>query len=186
MIKKMNTSYKAKDKFKFLDEVTNIYRHFLKEKPSNPSKSIMVKSESTSSSSPSPSKKISRAFTFDNLDSMTIDFNNLIEDVGLFSVSSIENSHKSSILNDPILSKNINIIDEVMKFMIIGDVEVGKSYFIDKCINSNSGKKPYVPTSSFGIKKKNIRLLDKHIQIEFWDTNSEILNSEISKGRYII
>ena len=46
-------------------------------------------------------------------------------------------------------------------------------------------KDNYVPTKSFGIKKKNINLLGKRIKLELWDTNLEIINSEISKGKFI-
>jgi hypothetical protein len=49
-------------------------------------------------------------------------------------------------------------------------------------LDDTAGRDSYSHTNSFEIKKKNVNLLGKRIKLELWDTNIEIMNSEISKG----
>jgi hypothetical protein len=189
----MNSSYKAKDKNKFIDEVTNIYSRALKESSKEESNVLSLQKlnkkhdhsyvSSNSNSEMSKNKKILRSLTFDNLDSINIDFELLknIEDLN-FSAESTCNSF-NSMLCDPILSKNINAVDDVLKLMVVGEQSIGKSFLINKMLDDKADKS-YVHTSSFEIKKKNIKLIEKHIRLEFWDTNIDILNSEICQGKF--
>jgi predicted GTPase len=120
--------------------------------------------------------------TFDNLETLNVDFDNMkyFEDFA-FSNSSTNNSIKS-ILREPLLSKNINCVDDVLKFIFIGDQGVGKSFLINKLLDDKAVKEVYNHTKSLEIKKKNINLLGKRLTLELWDTNLEILNNDLSKG----
>ncbi len=128
-------------------------------------------------------KKINRSMTFDNLDCINIDFDVFKSIEGLaFSTKSTNKDSFSTILFDPILSKNIDCIDDVLKFMFVGDQYVGKSYMINKLLDDTAIRNNYTHTNSFEIKKKNIKLLEKRIKLELWDTNIDIMSSEICKG----
>lgn len=197
----MNSSYKAKDKNAFIDEITNIYRYILKEKKSqelnedlNTSKMSKEKKGGEEIKKGGTHKKFSRSLTFDNLENMNINYDILksIEEMA-FSEETTYNSYKS-VLCDPIVSKNINVIDDVLKLMFIGDQTVGKSFMIQKLIEERSengsdlnlNNYPYFPTTSLEIKKKKINMLGKNVCLELWDTNTHIANSEIVHGKKYI
>ena len=169
-----------------------IYKHILKEKQSEKfnlgtrrdtvATAATARTKNTSERN-SSEKRMNRSMTFDNLDCVNVDFQVLkgLENLALSSGSSCRDSF-NSILFDPILSKNIDCVDDVMKFMFIGDQYVGKSFLINKLLDDTAGRDSYSHTNSFEIKKKNVNLLGKRIKLELWDTNIEIMNSEISKG----
>jgi len=129
-------------------------------------------------------KRISRSLTFDNLDSLNINFEMLknLDDL-TFSSESTRNNSLNSFMLEPILSKNINCVDEVLKFIFIGDLNVGKTFLINKLLDDQSAPETYSPTNSFVIKKKNINLLEKRVKSEFWDTNVDIINSTLCEGK---
>lgn len=175
----MNNSFWAKDKNNFLDHITKLCKHILKEKIEK-----CEKSEKNDKINSHSDKKIGRALTFDNLGSITINFDEIKNKKQNFAMSyeSTCNSF-NSLLSDPILSKNMNLVDDVLKLMVIGEQCVGKSFFIDKLFNDNLEKSNYSHTTSLEIKKRNIKLLEKNIQLEFWDTNSKIVSSQIAQGK---
>jgi hypothetical protein len=169
----MNISLQEKDKEKFKTEILKIYKHILKEKKN---KNFM--------SEDSRNKKMSRSLTFDNLNCMNIDFEVLknLEDLASSSLSTSNNS-MNSILADPIFSKNIECVDDTLKFIFIGDQQVGKTFMINKLLDDKAVRGEYQHTNSFVIKKKNIKLLGKRIKLELFDTNVSIINSEICTGK---
>lgn len=173
-IANINNSLKTKDKGKFIDEISKLYTTILKEKQNTDGK---INQDNLKNF-----KKITRSMTFDNLETLNVDFENMkhFEDFA-FSNSSTNNSIKS-ILREPLLSKNINCVDDVLKIIFIGDQGVGKSFLINKLLDDKAEKDTYVHTKSFEIKKKNINLLGKRLTLELWDTNLEILNNDLSKG----
>ena len=177
-IAKINISLQEKDKEKFRNEIHKIYKHILKEK----------KHESNlNKPDDSKNKKISRSLTFDSLNCMNIDFK-VLKNLEALASSPLSTTYNSlnSILTDPILSKNIECVDDTIKFIIIGDQHVGKSFLINKLLNDKTAKGNYQHTNSFVIKKKNIKLLGKRIKLELFDTNVSIINSDICKSKYIL
>ena len=176
-IQKINSSFHSKDKDKFINEMSKFYKHILKEKHMDVASINHLQN----------SKRFGRSLTFDNLESININFDLLknLENLSLSSVSSCADSLSYFFL-DPILSKNIDCVDEVLKFIFIGDQGVGKSFLISKLLNEKPDKSNYTHTNSFEIKKKNIKLFDKTIKLEFWDTNIEIVNSEICESKILI
>jgi hypothetical protein len=179
-----------------------IYKHILKEKQSEninltPSynrrgtnvttqvtnKSISQVTQNFQANKIQTDKKINRSMTFDNLGCVNIDFDVFKNLEGLaFSSTSTNKDSFNTILIDPILSKNIDCVDDVLKFMFVGDQCVGKTYMINKLLDDTALRQSYTHTNSFEIKKKNIKLLEKRIKLEFWDTNVDIMSSEICKG----
>jgi GTPase SAR1 family protein len=83
------------------------------------------------------------------------------------------------IMTDPLVAQNIKLTDEVLKIILIGDENVGKSLLIEKLINTGN---PLLHTSSLEIKKKRIKLLERILTLEFWDTNKKILCSKLSES----
>jgi tRNA U34 5-carboxymethylaminomethyl modifying GTPase MnmE/TrmE len=175
------------DKTLFLDNVSKMYKNILTEKEQKSSdKKQRDKNKLSPTLTNENAKKISRSLTFDSLNSFNIDFNSYknIDDISVSSDSTSINSFSSILLN-PVLSKNIDIVDDVLKLVLIGDHKVGKSLFINKLLYEE-GKIDignYNKTKSFEIKKKIIKLLGKHIRLELFDTNCEIVDSEMFKGK---
>ena len=169
-IANINISLQQKDQEKFKNEILKIYKHILKEKKIGNFKS--------------QDKKISRSLTFENLNCMNVDFEVLknLEDLASSTQSSSNNSI-NSIFSDPILSKNIECVDDTVKFIVIGDQQIGKTFLIEKLFNDKAPKGNYQHTNSFVIKKKIIKLLGKRIKLELFDTNISIINSDICKSK---
>ena len=99
---------------------------------------------------------------------------------GNYKVENIEN----------IILQNLNISDETIKLIVIGDKAVGKTFFIDQlCANKSQSEETiplpmnneYKPTQSLEIKRFIFKTLNKIIKIELWDTNTSILNSPVIK-----
>jgi hypothetical protein len=194
-IEKINSSLKNRDKSQLLDNLSNVYRYLLKEKKvggliQNKQRARTNSNSNNKNKNKIPVKKLLRSLTFDNMESINIDFD-VIKDLEDISVSSESTSHNSlnTILINPILNKNISIVDDVMKLMVIGDQKVGKSYFIKKLLAEDLGttdnEKKYSHTNSFEIKKKNVKLLGKNICLEIWDTNTDVLKHDMCKGKFI-
>jgi hypothetical protein len=182
-IEKINYCYKTKDKVQLIDNISDIYKHVLREK-----KWLEILQEHRNQH-PYTNKnqklnfKFPRSLSFNTLNNIDIDFELLqnLEDMNLNNSSiSTRNNSLNSIFGDPILSKNINFSDEVIKFIVVGDYKVGKSFFVNKLLNDNTDPNNYTHTSCFEIKKKMIKLMGKSVKLELWDTNTEIINSEIS------
>lgn len=105
--------------------------------------------------------KEQRRRTFDSLSSIEIDFNDPL----------------SLISNNSVLANNIDITDETLKLMMIGDEKAGKTYFIQKLLNYRM--KEYTHTKSLEIYKKQIKLLGNYVRLELWDTNLSIIHSNL-------
>lgn len=176
--KKINLSFKTKNKELFIDNVSLIYQQILREKNNYKEFSSVMKEKDETNLK----KKISRSLTFHTLNNLNFDFESLHQNYSQNSFYSTcissKNNSINSILGEPILSSNINLVDDVLKIMVIGDSKVGKTLLINKILNKKV-ENGYTHTYSFEIKKKVIKLLGKFIKLELWDTNNEITNSEI-------
>ena len=101
----------------------------------------------------------------------------------------IQNFDKEKILpiinGNEFLSENINIVDNTLKFLVMGASKSGKSYFISKVLDEkNTETKQY--SGNLVFRKKNIKLLGNYIRLEFLDTNSELSNSNMFDVYYKI
>jgi hypothetical protein len=202
-IDKINFSVKTKDKTQFIHHLSSVYGYLLKEKKSLKNDDINLEGRNSRANSKvsigndKKSGKMARSITFSNLESLNINFD-LIKSLDYNSLSSESTSHYSfnSIFINPLFKNNLDIVDDVMKLMVIGETRVGKTLFISKFfeeegvnsnpngndINSKESLSEYIHTNSLEIKKKMVKLLGKNICLEMWDTNIEILANEISKG----
>ena len=86
------------------------------------------------------------------------------------------------------IEQNVNTFDEIVKLIVIGAKNVGKSTFINKLTNSPSKQNDvtYSPTSSLEIKKVIKSLGESKVKIELWDTNENIIKSSLIKTYYQI
>jgi hypothetical protein len=156
-LENLNLSFRKRDKEQFLENVSNL---FLSSKD-------RLKTDLTTAHSFQSENKICRSFSLDSLNIM--DFDNLTL------------SHDNPIMMDPTLTQNIKLTDEVLKIILIGDENVGKTMLIEKLINTTVGC-DLVHTGSLEIKKKRIKLLERILTLEFWDTNKKILSSKLSES----
>ena len=86
------------------------------------------------------------------------------------------------------IEQNVNTFDEIVKLIVIGAKNVGKSTFINKLTNSPSKQNDvtYSPTSSLEIKKVIKSFGESKVKIELWDTNENIIKSSLIKTYYQI
>lgn len=178
----LNNSLRKGDKELFWENISNVYKGNLRDKRKK-FPTVIVKPQ-TDDGVDQETVRHSRSLTYDTLSLMNIDLKN----VEIYSENSYSTRYNSlsSILNNPILSQNVNLVDDVMKLIILGEPQVGKTLFIETTINESkyNSKLNYVHTNSLEIKKKLINLLGKKIKLELWDTNSQIIDSEIFQGKY--
>ena len=195
-IEKINFSVKTKDKSQFLHHLSNVYGYLLKENTNIKEEGYLETREnradtkSTRNETKKISGKLTRSITFSDLESLNIDFD-VIKSLDNNSLSNEVTSSNSfnSILINPLFKCNLNIVDDVMKLIVIGDDKVGKTLFINRFFdeensNNSNNQHPieYTHTKSLEIKKKTVKLFGKNICLEMWDTNTEIMANEISKG----
>jgi hypothetical protein len=122
------------------------------------------------------SNKLGRSFSLDSIN--ILDFDHIYP-------STVPNPNDllfNPILNDPIVSQNIKLTDEVLKIVLLGDDSIGKTLFINKLFNDEMSNL-YIHSKSLEIKKKRVRLLDRIATLEFWDTNKEIQNSRLCESK---
>jgi GTPase SAR1 family protein len=81
---------------------------------------------------------------------------------------------------------NVKNYDKLVKIMIIGEKEVGKTLFLNKIINKNFINEKYSSTEFLNIKKINTVINNKNVKLEFWDSNVNFLNSILIKTYYKI
>ena len=106
-----------------------------------------------------------------------------------FNDNSIKKFDKEKILPiinaNEFLSENIDIVENTLKFLVMGASKSGKSYFISKVFEEkNKELKQY--SGMLVIRKKNIKLLGNYIRLELLDTNSELSNSNMFDVYYKI
>ena len=89
-----------------------------------------------------------------------------------------EESILSFINSSDFLSQNIDITQDILKFLVMGSENSGKSYFISKLFNEEI-KKENEKFCIMDIRKKNIKLLGNYIRLELLDTNSILANTEM-------
>jgi hypothetical protein len=160
----ISQSIKNRDRQSFLENISTIY---LAQKAFNLNQTV---------SSPL-SGKLCRSFSLDSIN--ILDFDHIYP----MTVANTNDLLINPILNDPIVSQNIKLTDEVLKVVLLGDDCIGKTLFADKLFNPDNRGGVYIHSKSLEIKKKRVRLLDRIVTLEFWDTNKDIQNSKLCESK---
>jgi GTPase SAR1 family protein len=98
-----------------------------------------------------------------------------------FNSTQLSSSQENSLINE-----NFYAYDKVIKIMLMGNKGVGKTTFLTsllKLLNDDKNSNKILPTMSLEIKKKIHKLKHNLYNLEFWDTNEQILNSAIIKSK---
>jgi len=84
------------------------------------------------------------------------------------------------------ISQNLSFSDEKLRLLVLGDKNVGKTHFISnymKVLNGETlGKDFHSTTNSLEINKKLVKISNKLISLELWDTNRETAISSVFKS----
>ena len=89
----------------------------------------------------------------------------------------IQSPHKRRQRNISFIEQNVSIYDEMVKLLVIGEKNVGKSTLIKRITEEENDE--VTPTTSFEIKKCIKSINDRKVKIELWDTNENIINSPL-------
>lgn len=94
------------------------------------------------------------------------------------------------------ISQNLHLYEEKLKFLVIGDESVGKSFFIYNFFKVMNGERLrrssqelyhteryFFLNFSPEMKKKLVRIMNKYVSVELWDTNKKIISSSIFKSK---
>ena len=88
-----------------------------------------------------------------------------------------------------LLSQNLEINHDDLKIMIIGSSMVGKTAILSSFLDTlQESSYDYCPTSGMEIKKIFLKLNEKNVRIQFYDTDMHIhqKQKEITKSNFII
>jgi len=105
---------------------------------------------------------------------------NSVENVSHQSCNS--NSSWSTQLSNELLAQNLECEEEVLKVMMIGSTHIGKTHLIDSFLEFRRNR--YEPSSGLEIKKKIVKIIDKNVRIEFYDTDANFHLKDTSKIYY--
>jgi hypothetical protein len=134
-----------------------------------------------------------RSFSFESIQNMEINFNEIGKNLDFLEIKKNKNKISSKekannpfnqLLKNPIFSQNILPTENILKIFMIGDENVGKSYFIEKFLKKDFKEIEYKKTESMEIYKNIINLINKSVKMEVYDTNKQILNSLMCKSNY--
>ena len=126
-------------------------------------------------------------------------FINSLEPLNLLDYSNINMSNfKECSTTDTIdsikhmICQNVEVTNDRIKIMVIGEKHVGKSFFLSRITNSmiedlnNSTSERYIAILlSLEIKHHIINLYGKYTRVEYWDVSTTILNSPLIKSKFI-
>jgi len=197
----INESIRSKDKNQFLENISNFYQKNIRdyndkniqkiEEIKERQKKHEEKNEKTNknpndniNNNSHEESKIARSFSFQSIQNLDINFNDFAKKFDILSINSKCATVSSNFfVNDPILSQNILQAQATIKILIIGDKQVGKSFFVNKFLKKEIKQKEYIPTDSLEISKSNIYLVNKCVKLEVYDTNKQILDSQLFKSK---
>ncbi len=92
-------------------------------------------------------------------------------------------SSSSNSISKEIFIQNVES-EEVMKIMLVGSTLIGKTKLINNFLECRKNK--YIPSNGLEIKKKNEKLLNKSVRIEFFDTDANFHLRDTSQIYYKI
>jgi GTPase SAR1 family protein len=206
----INESIKSKDKYLFLENVSNFFQKNIREyndknlqkiqeikrRQTKFKENFNEKNYSITEQKPTSndySIKFTRSFSFESMQSIDVNFNDLGKKNDILSINSKCSTLSSNyftrspvelFINDPILSQNILQAQETLKVFVIGDEKVGKSLFVNKILNKQINNfEFYEHTDSLSINKNLIYLVNKAVKLEIYDTNKVILESQMFKSK---
>ncbi len=169
-IENLNLSLKAKNTKMFYEHLSKITKNIFEKKE------ILIKKNLTNNNliyKPDKIIKLIRSKTFNDNDNEFY----------------LENFDKEKVLpminGNEFLSKNIDIVENTLKFLIMGESKIQKSNFISKIFEEKEKEQKSI-SGNLMIKKKNIKLLGHYIRLELLDTNSELSNSNMLDVYYKI
>ena len=169
-IENLNLSLKVKNTKMFYEHLSKITKNIFEKKE------ILIKKNLTNNNliyKPDKIIKLIRSKTFNDNDNEFY----------------LENFDKEKVLpminGNEFLSKNIDIVENTLKFLIMGESKILKSNFISKIFEEKEKEQKSI-SGNLMIKKKNIKLLGHYIRLELLDTNSELSNSNMLDVYYKI
>ena len=159
----LNTFYKEKDKHEFLNSLTYLSKN----------SSLNLFSYSNEKFS-----KMKRPFSFNSKDNLDFDFDVINKDRNLSNCSTNDSNFKTLIL------QNLEIFEDVIKIMVMGDKHIGKTFLISKLLSL--GKNSHIPTQNLEIYNKIHEIYGKCVKLEFFDTCAKIMNDSLIKSILIL
>jgi len=199
----INESIKSKNKNLFLENVSTFYQNNIKDYNDKYTQKIQEikerqknfqekKSEltiqNTNAMSDENSFKPPRSFSFQSIQNLDVNFNHFGKKFDILSINSKCSTLSSNFftrspvelfINDPILSQNILQAQSTLKIFMVGEEKVGKTLFVNKLSNKKRTPEQYIPTDSLEISKNFIYLVNKSVKLEIYDTNKQILESQL-------
>jgi len=186
---------------KKIKEIKERQKRFKENKQIQSDKDILTNSNIINTSQ-EESFKPPRSFSFQSIQNLDVNFNDFGKQYDILSINSKCSTLSSNVfirspvnffINDPILSQNILQAHATLKILIIGDEKVGKSFFVNKFLrkninidDKNKNINKYVHTDSLEISKNIIHLVNKSVKLEVYDTNKQILESQLFKSISIL
>lgn len=114
-----------------------------------------------------------RPFSFNSIDNFSFE--------KLSNVST--NDGGNDLLMPSFLLQNLEIFEDVLKVIVLGDKCSGKSLLITKLLNK--AKLNYIPTTSLEIHNKIVKLFDRVVKVEIFDTSANILSDNLIKSKIV-
>jgi len=141
---------------------------------------------------------MSRSLTYNSLTDLDVNealdclFSSQNEEMRFNYLSEVNNSAMSTEASknnlSTLLSQNMEMKDEVLKIMMIGSNMIGKTALLSSFTDSSFDLNKYVyfPTLGMEIKKIFLKLNEKNVKIEFYDTDMNIHQKDITQTFYKI
>jgi len=85
-----------------------------------------------------------------------------------------------NLIMESFLLQNLEIYDEVLKIMVLGDNSTGKSLLISTLLNKPKTK--YIPTTNLEIHHRVFKHFGKFVKLKLFDTNANILKDSLMKS----
>jgi len=162
-ISRLEYSLKHKDRAEFVENIIKLRSEHDKDSPSKTSFKFTVPKRTTS---------------FDTAEGIDLSRSNVSSFLENCSTQSSSSFHQ-------IISQNVEVVDNKIKLMALGDKGVGKSLFVDKFI-SKDAVLSYLPTENMEVKHHTMNLLGKLVKFDLWDTCVNVLSSPIIKTYFNI
>jgi len=185
-LKTLNESIKNQDKEEFVEFLFNYLKENSKIGKENENENI-EKYKDELILNAGFNKNFPRSLTQMSLHSLNVNeaVSSLISKEEIKKLNSKNNKIESIISTNPnslqsLITQNLEIQTEILKIMMIGISKIGKSKLIDNFINKaamdmdTEAKDLYIPTIGMDIKKIIMKILDKSVKIEFYDTDMSI------------
>jgi septin family protein len=111
-----------------------------------------------------------------------------------------QSTNENDDISTELLKENFYAYDHTVKIMLVGNKGAGKTTFLQSLLghleklsqNQSLMNQPITlltnakPTQALVFRKTPLRIKDKLINLEFWDTNEQMFNSPIIKSIIIL